>query len=279
VLPSGSKAIIGSPGTVKANPADLPKPAPTTAQRIAALQQAYQAGTLSTAGQAELYGLQNGSDHSGDYYKKSSNQALAEMMANHLAGGHHSQAYYNKQDAAAAAAATPAARAAALASWQGNDPTYINEMSQLNNAQSNYDNDVATQKSGYDLNTYQPALQALGYTGALDSNGNAVASPGSWAYNDKNTAIGSSYQSQLGDYANRGMLQGTGYANALTNLQRSAQQSLDQATTARQTNQQALDAGQTAEDQQIQQQKNTAAANSAARFAATQNGLPNVKAS
>ena len=94
------------------------------------------------------------------------------------------------------------------------DATYQATLSALLKQLQNFETDITQQKANRKLD-YDRALSDLGWIPGADG------ADGSWNYQDQLTAAGRSYQNLLNDYASRGMLNSTGYADAQSNLSRS----------------------------------------------------------
>lgn len=98
------------------------------------------------------------------------------------------------------------------------DAGYQAQLAALMKALELYKSDDTAQRTKYE-GDYGQALSTLGWT--PDNPKTADINEGAWNWEDQNTASGRSYQSQLNDFANRGMLQSSGYARANNDLQRS----------------------------------------------------------
>jgi len=97
------------------------------------------------------------------------------------------------------------------------DSTYQATLAALKKQLHNFTTDVGTQRSNRELD-YNKALKDLGYI-APDP---AAKSTGpSWNWDDTLTASGRANQNQLNDFASRGMLRSSGYADSLQDLTRS----------------------------------------------------------
>lgn len=94
------------------------------------------------------------------------------------------------------------------------DPGYIAQANALHAALQNYESDY-TNKVGQYNTQYAQAIKNLGW------NPGVAGAQGQWALKDTNTAAGRSYQAQNNDYAARGLLQSSLYAQAVDNLMRS----------------------------------------------------------
>lgn len=106
------------------------------------------------------------------------------------------------------------------------DATYQATISALKKQLESFTTDIGTQRSNRKLD-YDKAIKDLGYI-APGEGGEA-----SWNFEDPLTASGRSYQNQLNDFAARGGLRSSGYADALNNLTRSL---MDQYTGIDQSN-------------------------------------------
>lgn len=104
------------------------------------------------------------------------------------------------------------------------DGSYQSQFAALKGALERYLADSDLQRTNYNTD-YGSSLRDLGYTEGKDG------APGAWNWNDQLTASGKSYQSQLNDFASRGMLQSQGYADAATDLERMFNQQYQQTLT------------------------------------------------
>lgn len=89
------------------------------------------------------------------------------------------------------------------------DSAYQTQFAALKAALERYKADQQLERSKYETD-YGTSLRDLGY-----DEGNKA-----WNWTDQLTAAGRAYQSQLNDFASRGMLQSQGYADANSDLQR-----------------------------------------------------------
>ena len=97
------------------------------------------------------------------------------------------------------------------------DSTYQATIAALAKQLQNFNADISSQRGNRKLD-YDKSLKDLGYV-APDPNARG-AGP-SWNWNDTLTASGRANQNQLNDFAARGMLQSSGYADSLQDLTRS----------------------------------------------------------
>lgn len=107
------------------------------------------------------------------------------------------------------------------------DATYQATISALKKQLESFTTDINTQRANRKLD-YDKAIKDLGYIAPGEAGGEA-----SWNWDDPLTASGRSYQNQLNDFAARGGLRSSGYADALNNLTRSL---MDQYTGIDQSN-------------------------------------------
>lgn len=140
-------------------------------------------------------------------------------------------------DSAPAASAAPAAPAApSEADYLAGDSAYQAQLAALTKALSDYQSDQTNQRSQYDTQ-YNQGLASLGYQApgaGPDGIPNTEDDAGPWNFQDLNTSAGRSYDNQLNDFASRGELQSSGYAQALDNLTRSLDTQKGSMDTARQ---------------------------------------------
>lgn len=94
------------------------------------------------------------------------------------------------------------------------DATYQAVISALAKQLSNFNSDIQAQRDNYMLD-FNKGVDQLGYVAGEGGR------PASWDWNDLLTASGRAYQNLSNDFASRGMLQSSGYADSLNNLQRS----------------------------------------------------------
>lgn len=97
--------------------------------------------------------------------------------------------------------------------WLAGDKTYAATMASLSRQLKDYMSNLDAQLSSRKLD-YNEAVKDLGYTPGLDG------AAGAWNYEDNLTASGRAYQAMLNDYAARGMIQGSGFADAQNDLTR-----------------------------------------------------------
>lgn len=145
--------------------------------------------------------------------------------------------------------------------WLQQDATYNAQLAALMRALQNREAGFVQQRSAYDTD-FNQGLHDLGW------NPGVGGAPGQWNMTDRLTTSGKANQSQLGDFASRGMLQSSGYGEAKDNLNRSLNMSLTDAERQRQN---FLDSSQldetTFKDQNLLQQQQ-AKADALARRAA-----------
>src|SRR5690606_33619111 len=115
------------------------------------------------------------------------------------------------------------------ANYLAGDATYQATLAALKKQLQNFTTDINTQRSNRKLD-YDKSLKDLGYV-APDPNARG-AGPG-WNWEDTLTASGRANQNQLNDFAARGMLQSSGYADSFQDLTRSL---MDQYTGIDQSN-------------------------------------------
>lgn len=108
-----------------------------------------------------------------------------------------------------------------LADWLSSDPTYLATQAGL--AKSQTMNDADRQKEITDYgNTYRTDLSRLGYQNGV------------WNHTDPLTTSGKAFGDQNADFASRGMLQSSGFADQQNLLGRNLNQQVSTAATARQ---------------------------------------------
>lgn len=107
-------------------------------------------------------------------------------------------------------------------SYLKTDSIYQTQNAALQAALQRYQSDVRYQRANYDTD-YAKANKDLGYDPKSKK----------WNLSDQMTASGRGYQGQLDDFAARGMLQSTGYAQEANNLLRALQQQQTSMTDAR----------------------------------------------
>lgn len=109
------------------------------------------------------------------------------------------------------------APAVSEADYLAGDSAYNATLAALDAALKQYEADVESQKKKYDVD-YDTSLQTLGWKKPVGTEGAADFKPGEWNLTDQTTASGKSYQSQLGDFASRGLLQSSLYDRARGDL-------------------------------------------------------------
>lgn len=220
--------------------------------------------------------------------------AVTDKYSGFTAGMTISPYQQGQADAASTAAATAAAEQAAaqkayedwLASGGNNsfygggsaasydpstDPMYIAQANALDTALENYKNEIEAQRQTYNAN-YGESLRKLGFSGDHKMLDKATFDPatGTWSgagdnvgfnQTDQNTASGRAYVGNRNDFASRGMLQGTDFARASNNIDRSLNEQLSNTAKARNTSmadfdrQKAAKASETASNKgQLQQE-------------------------
>lgn len=118
----------------------------------------------------------------------------------------------------------PAITAPSEEDYLAGDSGYQTQLSALKGALQRFLADSDFQRTTYQTD-YDKSLRDLGY-----DEGNK-----SWNWEDPLTASGRGYQNQLDDFASRGMLQSSGYADAFNELQRLLGQQYDAMSGARGT--------------------------------------------
>lgn len=140
-------------------------------------------------------------------------------------------------DSASAAPAVDAApKPPSEADYLAGDSAYQAQLAALTKALSDYQADQTNQRSQYDTQ-YNQGLASLGYQApgaGPDGIAGTEDDPGPWNFQDLNSSAGRSYDNQLNDFASRGELQSSGYAQALDNLTRSLDTQKGSMDTARQ---------------------------------------------
>lgn len=183
---------------------------------------------------------------------------------------------------ALAATAAPAAATTgpAFNSWLGQDATYTSQLAALQKALSDYNASENSQQSQYDQNTSQ-SLKDLGFTlGSGESSADlakangAVTGLGTWDLNNQDTASGRSYQDQQNDFASRGMLQSTGYAQKLSDLMSSLGEQASNLGTSQQNYDNGIKQAIQSYGTNNAAQQQQAAADALARYAAQYGATP-----
>lgn len=123
----------------------------------------------------------------------------------------------------------PAPAVPTEADYLAGDSTYQATLAALKKQLQNFNSDITSQRNNRKLD-YDKSLKDLGYV-APDPNARG-AGP-NWNWQDTLTASGRANQNQLNDFASRGMLQSSGYADSFQDLTRSL---LDQYTGIDQAN-------------------------------------------
>lgn len=161
-------------------------------------------------------------------------------------GGYSGGGSYGGGGAAPMAMAA-AAPAMSETDWLGQDSVFQAAQAAYKNAFDLLAADVDSRRDTYDID-YNNSLRDLGW----NTQGNEQ-----WNWEDPLTASGRAHSNQLNDYASRGMLQGSAYADALENLIRSLNQQRDTMGSARDTFLSGLEreraAGQKTRDDNIRQ--------------------------
>ena len=112
-------------------------------------------------------------------------------------------------DSAPAPAPAPAVVVPSEEDYLAGDSAYQTQFASLKAALERYKADQQLETSKYNTD-YTTSLRDLGYDEGTKQ----------WNWTDQLTAAGRAYQSQLNDFASRGMLQSQGYADANSDLQR-----------------------------------------------------------
>lgn len=114
-------------------------------------------------------------------------------------------------DSASAPAPAPAPKVVVPSEqdYLAGDSAYQTQFASLKAALERYQADQQLETSKYNTD-YTTSLRDLGYDEGAKK----------WNWTDQLTAAGRAYQSQLNDFASRGMLQSQGYADANSDLQR-----------------------------------------------------------
>jgi hypothetical protein len=153
------------------------------------------------------------------------------------------------------------------------DEGYQAQLAALMSALQNYDADITAQQGRYNT-SYDDSLRSLGWQNGIEDDPATVdvneQAPGSWNFKDQNTAAGRSFQNQQNDFAGRGLLQSSLYAEANDNLTRSLNDQLTGMQTAKTGFLDDLSRQQTGYKQQngaaVQQAKAEALARMAAQY-------------
>lgn len=110
------------------------------------------------------------------------------------------------------------------------DAAYQAQVAALAKALSDYTADDTAQRTKYETD-YGEGLKSLGWT--PDDPKTADINEGAWNWEDQLTASGRASQNQTNDFASRGMLQSSAYAQAVNDLQRSFNDQLGTVNRAR----------------------------------------------
>lgn len=114
--------------------------------------------------------------------------------------------------------------------YLGGDAGYQAQLAALLKALELYQADDTAQRTRYETD-YGDAIKQLGWT--PDDPKTAEIDESKWNWDDQNTASGRANQTQLNDFASRGMLQSSGYARSKNDLQRSFNDQLGSTNRAR----------------------------------------------
>lgn len=125
--------------------------------------------------------------------------------------------------------APPAPPVPSEADYLKGDATYQATLAALKKQLQNFTTDIGSQRKNRKLD-YNRSLKDLGY---VEPDPNARGAGPSWNWDDTLTASGRANQNQLNDFASRGMLQSSGYADSFQDLTRSL---MDQYTGIDQSN-------------------------------------------
>lgn len=110
------------------------------------------------------------------------------------------------------------------------DAAYKAQIAALAKALQDYTADDTAQRTKYETD-YGTGLKQLGWT--PDDPKTADINEGAWNWEDQLTASGRANENQLNDFASRGMLQSSAYAQAQNDLQRSFNDQLGSVNKAR----------------------------------------------
>lgn len=105
----------------------------------------------------------------------------------------------------------------------GGDAQYQAQLAALMKALQDSNTDFGAQRSRYETN-FGEGLRGLGYTPEMQDNPDTLineAAPGAWSNSDLNTASGRALTNQQNDFASRGLLQSSLYAQSKDDLMRS----------------------------------------------------------
>jgi hypothetical protein len=139
-------------------------------------------------------------------------------------GSYGGGGYYGGGGGGGGAMMAPMVAAPSEEDYLAGDSGFQTQSSALQAALQRFLADSDFQKKTYETD-YGKSLRDLGYDEGQKS----------WNWNDKLTASGRGYQSQLDDFASRNMLQSQGYADAFNELQRMLGQQYDSVSGAKQT--------------------------------------------
>jgi hypothetical protein len=156
--------------------------------------------------------------------------------------------------------------------WLSGDATYQAQLAALQQALADSQSDFTNQKTKYDTD-YNDSLKNLGWVQPMVDDPSTPdineAAAGKWNLDDLNTSSGRAYQNQENDFAGRGLLQSTLYANANDNLMRSLNDQLGGVNTGRQNFLSDLATQQTTARNQNNASQQQARADALARMAAS----------
>lgn len=131
-----------------------------------------------------------------------------------------------------------------VTNWLAGDSTYKATLAALGKQLANYNTDLNAQQNNYNTN-YGMSLKDLGYApgaaavAAVKNKAGKVikpavaAKPGVWNMEDRTTASGAANQNLNNDFAARGLVHSSGYADAGNDLQRSLNNQLATLNTQR----------------------------------------------
>ena len=120
------------------------------------------------------------------------------------------------------------------ADWLAGDQSYARQMAALKAALDNFIADQGAQTTRYNTD-FNEGIKQLGWMGRPGAEGTNdwESTGGNWNEQDLNTASGRAFNSQLNDFASRGILQSSLFGTARNDLQRSLNDQLGSVVTGR----------------------------------------------
>lgn len=145
---------------------------------------------------------------------KSATKAKSATKPASYSPSYSSNSNYSSVGSFSSGGGLPAPSAPSEADYLKGDATYQATISALAKQLQNFTTDIDTQRKNRKLD-YTEALKNLGYTPGVDG------AEGTWNWTDSLTASGRAYQNLLNDFAARGGLRSSGFADSQNDLTRS----------------------------------------------------------